>query len=497
MEPTSATNHANRANPRHSRAAITVLALLLGATLVCPRASGDVGVVLEEALDKGASRFTASGHSAVYFSNICADGPVKVRLCREGEQGSVITTYENFGENGNYDWNVVPLNIYMYGVADPDRRPLIASEKIKTALEDEYRKKFLAEYCTGPCETNLKANWRSTVGATFNRSLYVFVVRTTLEQDLATIQKLNALPNKNHFNVFVRNCADFAVEIVNGYFPHAAHRNLINDFGMTSPKAAARSFAGFAHSRPDLDYRVLHYAQMPGTYKRSDKNRLGTELTFHAKECLIPLVPLGIISIHETLPVFISTYMLTGRFNPEHEWEKHASLEATELGYQVTAAKNEKDRPRIAELEAAKKNAKVVTVGDSELWSSHRAEFQSFISQAAKDPSAPKISSAKRTFKDLDRAGTPRVDDEGSIWMELPGENGAQQVGIAANNVLTPQSNRDLAYEIILARVNRVLKSPSHSREMVPEFQNDWTLLQQARERITLSTSGLRDVPRQ
>ncbi len=497
MERTFAMNGANRKTPRHCRAVIAALALLLGALIICPRASADVGVVLEEALDNGASRFTASGHSAVYFSNICADGPVKLRLCRAGEQGSVITTYENFGESGNYDWNVVPLNIYMYGVADVDRRPLIASAKIKTALEDEYRKKFLAEYCSGPCETNLKANWRSTVGATFNRSVYVFVVRTTVEQDFATIQKLNSLSNKNHFSVFVRNCANFAADIVNGYFPHAAHRNFVNDFGMTSPKAVARSFARFAHGRPDLDYCVLHYAQLPGTYKRSDKNRLGTELAFHAKECLVPLVPLGILSIHETLPVFISTYLLTGRFNPQHEWEKHASPEATELGFQVAAAKIEKDKARIAELEAAKKNAKQMTVGGSELWAARRAEFETFLASAAKDPSAPKISSTKHTFKQLDRAGTPRVDEDGSIWMELQGENGPQRVGIDANNVLTPGSNRDLAYEIILARVNRVLKSPSHSREMIPEFQNDWTLLQQARERVTLSTSLSKGAPQQ
>jgi hypothetical protein len=492
MKHNSTTNRANRDRLRRYLASF---ALLLGAAFVCPCVSADVGVVLEEALDNGASRITASGHSAVYFSNICAESPVKLRLCRYGEQGSVVSVYEDFGENQNYGWNVVPLNIYMYGVADVNQRPLMATEKIKKALEEEYRKKFLAEYCSELCDSNPKADWRSTVGAAFNRSIYIFVVRTTTEQDLQFIRRMNALPNENHFSSVRRNCANFTKDIVNEYFPHSARADFLNDFGMTSPKAVARSFARFAHRRPDLEYHVIHYAQLPGTYKRSDKNRLGTELTFHAKLFLAPLVPLGIISIHETLPFFFTAYMITGRFNPEHEWEKHASAEATELGLQIAAAKNEKDELKIAGLQTQMRIANAATVGDSELWAERRAEFQAFIDQAAKDPSAPKISSTKRTFKELDRAGTPVVDEGGSIWMELRGENGQRKVGIAEDNVLSTESNRHLAYEIILARVTRALKSPTHSREMISEFQDDWALLQQAHERITLSTSLLKDAP--
>jgi hypothetical protein len=497
MESTPPAHRLNRKAIGSGRAAIAATALLLGAMFICPRASADVGVVLEEALDSGASRITASGHSAVYFSNICAENPVKLRLCRDGEQGSIVSVYEDFGEDKKYGWNVIPLNVYMYGVVDANQRPLIASEKIKNALEEEYRKEFLAGYCSELCDSNLTADWRWTVGASFNRSIYIFAVHTTADQDLEFIQKMNALPNENHFNAFKRNCANFTKQIVNEYFPHSARANYLNDFGMTSPKAVAQSFAHFAHHHPQLEYRVIHYAQLPGTYKRSDKNRLGTEVTFHAKLFLAPLVPLGVLSIHETLPVFISTYMLTGRFNPEHEWEKHSSAEATELRFQIATAKKEKDKARTSELEAQMKVAKAATVGDSELWATRRAEFQAFIDQSAKDPSAPKISSTKHTFKELDRAGTPVVGEDGSIWMELRGENGARKVGIGANNILSTGSNRALAYEIILARVTRALKSPTHSREMISEFQDDWSLLQQARERIALSTSLLKDAPQQ
>jgi hypothetical protein len=38
-----------------------------------------------------------------------------------------------------------------------------------------------------------------------------------------------------------------------------------------------------------------------------------------------------------------------------------------------------------------------------------------------------------------------------------------------------------LAYQLILARVGHVLKSPKHSRESMVEFKKDWHLLQSVR----------------
>ena len=38
------------------------------ACLTCPRAWGDVGIVLNESLDTSVDRISGTGHSAVYFS---------------------------------------------------------------------------------------------------------------------------------------------------------------------------------------------------------------------------------------------------------------------------------------------------------------------------------------------------------------------------------------------------------------------------------------------
>jgi hypothetical protein len=140
-----------------------------------PRAFADVGVVLNESLDTSVARITGSGHSAVYFSRICPASPVKLRLCQPGEQGSVMSNYTTLGEDQPYEWNIVPLSIYLYGVENPHYRPIVGSEKIKRVLEERYRKNYLPDYCASEsCQTSNKAEWREMVAATLSRSMYIF-----------------------------------------------------------------------------------------------------------------------------------------------------------------------------------------------------------------------------------------------------------------------------------------------------------------------------------
>ena len=73
---------------------------------------------------------------------------MKLRLCRPGEQGSVISNYTTLGEDQPFEWNIVPLSVFLYGVEDPDNRPMIGSRKIKHLLEERYREKFLGGFAT-------------------------------------------------------------------------------------------------------------------------------------------------------------------------------------------------------------------------------------------------------------------------------------------------------------------------------------------------------------
>src|SRR5277367_3646863 len=213
----------------------TSAALLFGSALAAlllltPQARADAGVVLNESLDTSVARITGSGHTAVYLSRVCPDGsPVKMRLCLPGEQGSIVSNYTTLGEDQPYEWNIVPLSVYLYGVEDPGDRPLVSSKAIKAALEERYRDKYLAAICSGErCRSGKSAEWREMVGATLERSLYIFVVKTTVEQDRALIAEFNSSPNVNHFSGVTNNCADFARRVLDTYYPHSVKPDYIN-----------------------------------------------------------------------------------------------------------------------------------------------------------------------------------------------------------------------------------------------------------------------------
>ncbi len=458
--------------------AIALFPLMAACFVFClcaSQAHADVGVVLNETLDVSVARITGSGHTAVYFSRICPESPVKLRLCRPGEEGSVMSNYINLGEDQPFEWNIVPLSVYVYGVEDPRYRPLFGSEKIKAVLEDRYRENVLSAYCASQsCKTSDKSEWREMAGAGFSRSMYIFVVETTVQQDLDLIEKFNALPNENHFNGVTNNCADFTKGVIDTYFPHSAHRDYINDFGMTSPKAVARSFTHYAESHPDARFRVLHFSQLPGTIKRSSEAHSGTEQLYHSKKLLIPMV---VFADHE-LVAAAAAYALTGRFNPEHEFEKHPAVQDAEA-IQVSLAKSENGGGDSEEFVAVESQDREQIVGTSDEWKAYRKQFDSIVEEAVREEIIPSRSYLKRVFKHLD--ATPAADSNGAMWMEISDDSGTSRVGLSANNILAPDSDARLAYELLLARTAYVLKSPKHGRETMLEFKEDWALLQYAR----------------
>ena len=465
------------------------LLIVLAWVLVClgnSKAYGDVGVVLNESLDTSVARITGSGHTAVYFSRICPASPVKLRLCQPGEQGSVISNYISLGEDQPFEWNIVPLNVYVYGVENPRYRPIVGSQKIKRVLEERYREEYLSEYCASEsCKTSHKAEWREMVGASLERSIYMFVVDTTVQQDLALIEQFNAEANQNHFNGMTRNCADFTRRIINTYFPNATGPDYINDFGMTSPKAIARSFTRYAHRHPDAGFRVLHFAQVPGTIKRSSECRAGTEQLVRSKKLLVPML----IFADHVLPFVAASYILTGRFNPQRELEEHPTIEATEAEHQIKLAKAENNDALAEELESDVNQERARMVGTSDEWKQYRAWYAYILAESAAEESLPGSQneslnangSLKKFFRRLDDAGTPVADRNGALWMEFSDRDESSRIGLSANNVFSSGTDADLAYQLLLARVGHALKSPKHSRESMVEFRKDWNLLQSAR----------------
>ena len=128
-------------------------------------------------------------------------------------------------------------------------------------------------------------------------------------------------------------------------------------------------------------------------------------------------------------------------------------------------------------------------VGTPEEWKQYRTSFAYILSESAAEQSPGGSAneslkangSLKKFFRRLDDAGTPVADSNGALWMEFSDGDESSRIGLSASNVFSSGTDADLAYQVVLARIGHVLKSPKHSRESMMEFRQDWKLLESAR----------------
>lgn len=412
---------------------------IFGSTIV---ARADVAVLLLESTDAGMSRYTAAGHSAVYLSNVCQESPVKLRLCREGEEGSVLSTYGDFGETESFDWNVTPVNVFLYGAEDTKDIPIYGDPELRRALQERYRQKYLRDVCPSTFCGAGQGRWRDLVGATFARDIYAFRVKTTREQDVALIDEFNTMPNVNRYNGFTHNCADFTRKLVNRYFQGSGRADRLNDFGITSPKAVAKSFANYGKRHPELKYSVERYTQVAGSIPRSRDNRKGTEVIFRAKKWTMPLLIAG-------SPFFIysaAAYYLTGRFNAEHEYETHW----------------------------ARQDAGLTTDAAQEAWDGYEGRFPALVAQAVRDGIFVQEKDVDGYFRLAARKGRTWLDAGGGPVLEVDGA----RTGLTRKTLVQPGSDPLVAERLMLARVSATLKAVPKNRESLGEFEKDWAILE-------------------
>jgi hypothetical protein len=439
-------------------------------------AHADVGLLLGESTGQGMSRWTSAGHSAVYLSRICPDGPVRMRLCRPGEQGSVLNNYIDFSEDKPYEWNIVPLSVYLYGVEDPNNRPIYASPELRAALQERYRQERLQEICLpGPC-TEGKANWRDTVAANFVRDIYMFEVTTSVEQDEAFIAKFNSVPNIDHYNGITRNCADFARFVINAYFPGAARPDHINDFWMTSPKAISKSFTHNAVKRPELNFRVVRFTQIPGSYRHSSDARKATEVAFTSKKWFFPML----LRSNELL-FFTGSYLATGRFNPEREMRRRPNEDVSAELIEEKQARADGDFSFAKDLKLLSRQDRAAQLGTQQQWQRYSEALSEFREEATSRGLMFDSSSAKDLANVMDTYGHVALDRDGAIWIDYREGDSFRRVGVSASNVNAPGSDGEIAYALLLARVRAELANTSKNRENLPEFQADWQRLEDVR----------------
>jgi len=464
-----------------------ILAVFLAASTA---SRADVGLVLNSSMGTGSSFITSGGHASLYLSRICPAGPVQVRLCAPGEQGSVLSNYSNFHEDKPYAWNIIPVSIFLYGVEDPSNRPLFASPTLQTTLRLQYLKTRL----TGPicasddCQKNLDANWQDMVAATFLRTVYIFEVKTTPAQDLDMIRRLNASANVNHYHGVSNNCADFVRNLLNSYFPNAIQSHRFADFYLTSPKTTARSLVHYAERHPDLNIRVTRFAQLPSEIRRSDPARSGMETVITTKKFLLPM-----LFRPEELAAISVSYLITDRFSAERSSRKHApdaDLDALQLSDPPATP----DAAFVLATYTPSANA-AMSAPPHATWKHYQSALSAQEDQAREAGVITGVADLAHAFRDMGRDGTPQLDARGRPWMEMPVldrgpvDHGAVTHAIVGLTVsaVKKSSNEDsarLAYKFQLARVRFYLHSHGMDREALPEFVQDWALLQSARESL-------------
>lgn len=262
-----------------------------------------------------------TGHAAVYLDHVCADSPTSLRRCKPGEVGVVISRYHRVD---GYDWVAVPLIPYLYAVDRLEQIPVTATPATESSLRDAYRRKYLESIAPDTSEGETPhGEWIQLIGASYDRKIYGFQLISTQQQDDAIIESFNHSRNVSHFNLFFHNCADFSRKLMNQLYPKAIHRNLIADFGLTTPKQVAHSIARYGLAHPEMEYTTFIIPQVPGTIARSRRVEGVAESLISSKKYVVPMA----ILIPEPTAIVAAAWITGGRFRLPKEADLPKALQ--------------------------------------------------------------------------------------------------------------------------------------------------------------------------
>ncbi len=369
--------------------------------------------------------FAGTGHAAVYLSRVCAETPTVLRRCNPGEQGVVLSRYHHIEGR---DWIAVPLIPYLYAVENPGDIPLYANSKLVSFLRNEYLKKM-----------DLTGDDRyQAVGSAYDRTTYGFRIETSPEQDDELISRLNAETNRESYALLNRNCADFAKQIINFYYPHAVHRSVIADIGTMTPKQAAKSLAHSAKRHPQMQLTTFIIPQVPGL-KRSKPVHGVLESLVLAKKYVTP-----VLVFHPFLVAGVEAAYWTGwRFDPS----KGALIFDPAHGLQA---------PLTAE---------------------QRAWYEKSLSAMKHENiEAEPLPNWQR----FEARTEPQLDATGRPFLQSHTEGTTTQIGICRDNAFRLVAPPELVQGLLFARLEQELKPKKPTHASQPQIESDLNLLQEA-----------------
>ena len=426
---------------RHIQTMRRVFNKLAVMVLACASlASASATLLLEEPYG-GMGFFTATGHAAVYLSGVCADTPLVLRPCAAGETGVVLSRYDGVG---GYDWVAIPLIPYLYAVERPQDVPLFANAKMAAFLRDRYRRKYLEDIVPDVKNGETPGgNWYQLVGSSYDRTIYGFDIETTPEQDDALIRKYNTSPNRSHFHLATRNCADFAKDVLNFYYPKSLHRSLVADVGITTPKQIAKMLTKFSTRHSELQFSRLIISQVPGSMPRSSNVHGVVESFFKAKKYIVPSVVVSPIFAGCLAAVYVGTG--AGRFEPARN-------------AMVFVGSGDPERPLGAEDRRA-----------------YRQQLKHFLADAYPEQPGRKVAKMWARVQSKARTG---VDEHGRPILEVRVGGSLVQMGVSADNVLSAGAPLEMERQLLEARLQSELSGRSAQGLSEAEVARDWDLLQ-------------------
>ena len=387
--------------------------------------------------------FTATGHAAVYLSGVCAETPVVLRPCAPGETGVVLSRYDGVG---GYDWVAIPLIPYLYAVERPEEVPLFADAKMALSLRDRYRRNYLESVAPDGKDGGIPGgNWYELVGSSYDRTIYGFEIATTTEQDEALIRKLNSSPNESHFHLASRNCADFAKDILNFYYPKTLHRSVIADVGMTTPKQIAKMLTKFSARHPELERSRLIIAQVPGSMPRSSTPHGVVESFLKSGKYIVPSAVVSPIFAGCVAAVYVGTG--AGHFEPARDARVFV------VGSEPQPPLGREDRRAFQE------------------------QLKHFLAGAYPEGSSQKVDKA---WERLQSKAKTDFDAEGRPVLRLNVGDSEVQIGVSADNVLSGNAPPELVRQLLEARLQSELRRKSPVEVSESELARDWNLLQLA-----------------
>jgi len=423
-----------------SRSAVVVVITIL---MACSAFAGSSATLLLEEPFGTLGFFTGTGHAAVYLSGVCAETPLLLRPCAPGETGVVISRYDGVG---GYDWVAIPLIPYLYAVERPEDVPLFADAKMTAFLRDRYRRKYLE--AIAPDIRNGETpggNWYELIGSSYDRTIYGFEIETTPEQDLALIQNLNSSPNISHFHLVSRNCADFAKDIINFYYPKALHRSVFADIGITTPKQMAKMMTKYSARHRELQFSRIVIAQVPGSMSRSTTAHGVVESFFKSKKYIVPSAVVSPIFAGCVAGAYFTTG--AGHFDPA----RNANI--------FVAGQDPESPVNREDLKA------------------YRGQLKHYLAGAYPETSAAHV---ERAWARLQAKAKPALDSKGHPILEMQVGERFVRVGVSASNIMHGNAPPELVRQLLEARLGSELHRPSPHSISESEVDRDWSLLQRA-----------------